>query len=321
MFGSKKKDDELKKAAASKKIEDTSEDAAKNYSFIKRLIITGQVNRLIVIIATISSVVIFVVLALLSFLGVLQIVFTGVDFLIFAALSGTGIYGFYETIRIKRIFKIDSIFPDFVRDLAESRRAGMTFTKSILFASKGNYGILTPEIQKISQQVSWGSSVSDALLAFSKRVRTKAIRRTILLIIEASKSGGNVADVLDVAAKDAREIKMLEAERKNNMASYVVVVYVGMFVFLAILLILCTSFIPAMVGEGGTGMQGVMGGGGTLASLQEIMTTFFYACIIQGFGSGLVAGVFEDGTFTASVKHVFIMVFISWYTFKFMLGV
>jgi len=321
MFGSKKKDDELKKADASKKIEDTSEDAAKNYSFIKRLIITGQVNRLIIIIATISSVVIFVVLALLSFLGVLQIVFTGVDFLIFAALSGTGIYGFYETIRLKRIFKIDSIFPDFVRDLAESRRAGMTFTKSILFASKGNYGILTTEIQKISQQVSWGSSVSDALLAFSKRVRTKAIRRTILLIIEASKSGGNVADVLDVAAKDAREIKMLEAERKTNMASYVVVVYVGMFVFLAILLILCTSFIPAMVGEGGAGMQGVMGGGGTLASLQEIMTTFFYACIIQGFGSGLVAGVFEDGTFTASVKHVFIMVFISWFTFKFMLGV
>ena len=321
MFGSKKKDDELKKADASKKIEDTSEDAAKNYSFIKRLIITGQVNRLIIIIATISFVVIFVVLALLSFLGVLQIVFTGVDFLIFAALSGTGIYGFYETIRIKRIFKIDRIFPDFVRDLAESRRAGMTFTKSILFASKGNYGILTTEIQKISQQVSWGSSVSDALLAFSKRVRTKAIRRTILLIIEASKSGGNVADVLDVAAKDAREIKMLEAERKTNMASYVVVVYVGMFVFLAILLILCTSFIPAMVGEGGAGMQGVMGGGGTLASLQEIMTTFFYACIIQGFGSGLVAGVFEDGTFTASVKHIFIMVLISWFTFKFMLGV
>ncbi|MCJ2534170.1 MAG: type II secretion system F family protein, partial [Candidatus Thermoplasmatota archaeon] len=180
---------------------------------------------------------------------------------------------------------------------------------------------LTPEIQKISQQVSWGSSVSDALFAFSKRVRTKAIRRTILLIIEASKSGGNVADVLDVAAKDAREIKMLEAERKNNMASYVVVVYVGMFVFLAILLILCTSFIPAMVGEGGTGMQGVMGGGGTLASLQEITTMFFYACIIQGFGSGLVAGVFEDGTFTASVKHIFIMVFISWFTFKFMLGI
>jgi len=73
-------------------------------------------------------------------------------------------------------------------------------------------------------------------------------------------------------------------------------------------------------GEGAAGMQGVMGGG-NLATQSEITTTFFFACIIQGFGSGLVAGVFEDGTFTASVKHVFIMVFSSWFIFKILLGV
>ena len=321
MFKKKKKEDDLKKIDVLEKKEGTKNDETKKPGFIKELILTGQTNRLIIIIATIVSVIVFVLFAVLSFAGVLQTMFSGVDFLIFAALSGTGIYGFYETIRLRRITKIDNIFPDFVRDLAESRRAGMTFTKAILFASKGNYGILTPEIQKVSQQVSWGSSVTDALLAFSNRVRTKSIDRTISLIIEASRSGGNVADVLDVAARDAREIKMLEAERKTNMASYVVVVYVGMFVFLAILLILCMSFIPAMVGgEGAEGMQGVMGGR-NLASQDEIVTTFFFACIVQGFGSGLVAGVFEDGTFTASVKHVFIMVFVSWFTFKFLLGV
>jgi len=321
MFNKKKKEDESKKLAVTKKKDDTKKGDAAKPGFIKELILTGQTNRLIVIIATIVSVVVFFLLAVLSFLGVMQTMLSGVDFLIFAALSGTGIYGFYEMMRLRRVYKIDTIFPDFVRDLAESRRAGMTFTKAILFASKGNYGILTPEIQKISQQVSWGSSVTDALLAFSSRVRTKSIRRTISLIIEASKSGGNVADVLDVAARDAREIKMLEAERKANMGSYVVVVYVGMFVFLAIILILCTSFIPAMVGgEGAAGMQGVMGGG-NFATQSEITTTFFYACIIQAFGSGLVAGVFEDGTFTASVKHVFIMVFSSWFVFKLLLGV
>jgi flagellar protein FlaJ len=235
-------------------------------------------------------------------------------------LSGIGIYGFYETIRLRKIYKMDTIFPDFVRDLAESRRAGMTFTRAIHFSSKGNYGILTPEIKKISQEVSWGSNVTDALLAFSERVKTKSISRTISLITEASKSGGNVADILDVAARDAREVKMLEARRKADMMSYVVVVYIGMFVFLTIILILCTSFLADMVGESAIGLQGVMGGG-NLVSLQEISTTFFYACIIQGFGTGLVAGVFEDGTFTAGAKHVFIMVLMSWIVFKFLVGV
>ena len=321
MFKKKKKEDVSKKLTATQKRYGAKKDDVTKPGFFKELMLTGQINRIIVIIATIASVVVFVILAFLSFFGVFQAPLSGVDFLIFAALSGTGIYGSYETLRLRRITKIDNIFPDFVRDLAESRRAGMTFTKAILFASKGSYGILTSEIQKVSQQVSWGSSVTDALLAFSNRVRTNSIRRTISLIIEASKSGGNVADVLDVAARDAREIKMLEAERKTNMASYVVVVYVGMFVFLAIILILCTSFIPAMVGgEGAAGMQGVMGGR-SLASQSQITTTFFYACIVQGFGSGLVAGVFEDGTFTASVKHIFIMVLSSWIAFKLILGV
>jgi flagellar protein FlaJ len=263
----------------------------------------------------------FVLFAILSVLGIIHIFFGFIDFIVFAILSGTGVFGMYASHRARKISKIDSIFPNFVRDLAESRRAGMTFTKAILFASKGNYGILTPEIQKISQQVSWGGSVSDALLAFSQRVKTKSIRRTISLIIEASNSGGNVADVLDVAAKDAREIKMLEAERKTSMASYVVVIYVGMFVFLAIVLILCTSFIPAMVGgEGSQGMQGIMGGG-SMVSESEITGTFYLACIVQSFGSALVAGVFEDGRFSSSVKHIFIMVFITWLSFKLLLGV
>jgi archaeal flagellar protein FlaJ len=292
----------------------------KKFEGLRELQLTDEIVRLVVIAVTVVCIVVFMLLAVLAGLGVVG--FGGpVDFVVFAILSGTGIYGVYGYLRARRIARIDAIFPDFVRDLAESRRAGMTFTRAILFASKGSYGILTPEIKKISQQVSWGSSVEDALTAFSKRVRTKSICRTIQLIIEASKSGGNVADVLEIAARDAREIKMLEAERRANMASYVVVIYVGMFVFLAIVLILCTSFIPAMVGgEGSAGMSGIMGGG-SVAGEKDVANVFYLACLVQAFGSALVAGVFENGQFSSSVKHVFIMVFTSWLSFKMLMGV
>ncbi len=292
----------------------------KKIGFVKTLLLAGQKTRLLVILVTIVCIIVFFLLAVLSLLHVIPAFLTFGDYIVLALLSGTGIFGMYEAMRVRRIAKIDAIFPDFVRDLAESRRAGMTFTKAILFASKGNYGILTPEIQKISQQVSWGSNVTDALVDFSRRVSTNSIRRTISLIIEASKSGGNVADVLDLAARDAREIKLLETDRKTSMASYVVVIYVGMFVFLAIILILCTSFIPAMVGEGSSGMQGIMGGGGARVSLPEITAIFYYSTLMQGIGSGLVAGVFEDGKLTSSVKHIFVMIMITWLAFKMLMG-
>jgi len=286
--------------------------------FIKKLSNAGQLNQFIVTIATIVSVVVFIILAVLSGIGILNIGLKWTDFVIFGALSGTGIFGFFKLIEARRIHKIDSIFPDFVRDLAESRRAGMTFTKALLFSAKGNYGILTQEINKIAQQVSWGTSVNDALLAFAQRVPTSLIRRTVSLIIEASKSGGNVADVLDAASRDAREIKMLEAERRANMASYVVVIYVGMMVFLVIIAVLSGQFLPAMVQDEG----GVGGGmGATQGHIDAITAVFFWAGILQGFGSGMVAGVFEDGKFVSGVKHIFIMVLITWFIFKLIIGV
>ena len=296
-------------------------DKSMSQGFFKNLIITGQLNRLIVIVTTIVCSVLCVVLAILTGLGIIGEHFLSwQDYIIFSALSGSGIYGLYQYFHFRRIYKIDSIFPDFVRDLAESRRAGMTFTKAVMFSAKGNYGLLTPEINKISQQISWGSSISDALHAFANRVNTKSIRRTVSLIIEASKSGGNVADVLDAASRDAREIKMIEAERRANMASYVVVIYVGMMVFLTIIVILCFQFIPAITGQNAEGLAGAMGSANAIEA-SDILPVFFYATIAQGFGSGIVAGTFEEGSLVAGVKHVFILVLITWVTFKFIVGV
>jgi flagellar protein FlaJ len=288
--------------------------------FIKDLILKGQLARLIVIIFTVVFLIFFLILAFISSTGGLKGVGSPIDFVIFALLSGTGFFGLFEALRIRRIHKIDQIFPDFLRDLASSKRAGMTFAKSIMFTSKGSYGMLTPEIKKISQQISWGTSITDALHAFSQRVNTKSIRRSVSLIIESSKSGGNVTDVLSLAADDARELKMLEEERRVNMSSYVIVIYVSMFVFLAIMVILNLSFIPAMIGTGAQGLASIMSGGSTGQSV-EILSVFYLATLVQGIGSGVVAGVFEDGSLYSGVKHVFILTLVSWITFKFMLGI
>jgi flagellar protein FlaJ len=195
----------------------------------------------------------------------------------------------------------------------------MTFTNAILFTSKGSYGLLTDEIKKIAQQISWGSSVEEALSAFAKRIRTKSVQRTISLIIEASRSGGNVADVLDVAADDAREIKQLESERRVNMASYVVVIYVSMLVFMAIVAMLAGVFIPTITGEEAEGLAAAVSGGGGIDKA-EIIQVFYFATLIQSIGTGVVAGVFEDGHLESSVKHIFILVIISWIVFKFIVG-
>lgn len=293
---------------------------------IKRLMFTGQLTRLTVyLIAAVPSA-IFIIMALLvqlDIIGSLELGFitigTPTDFILFALFLGTGVFGFYEHLRLRKVRRIDARFPDFVRDLAESRRAGMTFTRAIMHASTGNYGVLTEEIKKIAQQISWGSSVDDALSAFARRVHTKLIRRTISLIIEASRSGGNVADVLDAASRDARELKLIESERRASMMSYVAVIYVGMFVFLLIIAILCVSLIPAMTGQESMQLSGVTAGVGGITQ-EHIVPVFFYATLIQSIGMGAVTGVFEEGNVVSGIKHIFIMSLVTWGIFKFVVG-
>ena len=295
---------------------------------IKRLAITGQFTRFMIYLSALIPLVICVVLAIFASSGVFNaleiksggggIIYLGrwYDFIIIGIVISTAVYGIYNFFRLRRVRKIDERFPDFVRDLAESRRAGMTFTKAILYASKGNYGFLTDEIKKIAMQISWGSSIENALNAFAKRVNTKLVRRTVSLIIEASRSGGNVADVLDAASKDAREIKLLESERRAGMLSYVAVIYVSMFVFLVIIVVLSKTLIPNMLTGQATGNVGI---GSSLQS-SSVTMVFFWAGIIQSGFMGIVAGVFEEGTFVSGVKHCFIMILVNWVILKFIVG-
>jgi len=299
-------------------------DIVKKQGLLKKLILTGELTRFFIYLGAAVPAIVFIVLAALGLAGIINpikigdiIIGTWYDYIVLSAVVFTGVYGIYEYIRLRRVRKIDDRFPDFVRDLAESRRAGMTFTKAILHAAKGSYGVLTPEIQKIARQISWGSSVDDALNAFAKRVNTKLIRRTVSLIIEASRSGGNVADVLDAASKDAREIKLIDAERRAGLMSYVAVIYVGMGVFLMIILVLCKSLLPAMTGTAGAQFQsGAMKVGTATMSMLDVSQLFFTAALIQTGLMGLVTGVFEEGTIVSGVKHSFIMLLVTWLVFK-----
>jgi len=306
-------------------MEEESKKIMKMPGMFKRLIFTGQLTRLIIYLAAAIPAIIFIFLALFASFGVIKpatfgtvIIGTAADFLLIGLFIFTGVFGIYEFLRLHRVHKIDNRFPDFVRDLAESRRAGMTFTKAIMYSSRGNYGVLTSEIQKIARQISWGSSVDNALNAFAKRVNTKLIRRTISLIIEASRSGGNVADVLEAASRDAREIKLIESERRASMLSYIAVIYVAMGVFLLILVVLCKSLVPSMLGSGAADLQGTVGGGGgNIMGQGDVLMLFFCAALVQSGMMGIVTGVFEEGNVISGVKHTFIMLIIVWIIFKF----
>ncbi|HVL87512.1 MAG TPA: type II secretion system F family protein [Candidatus Thermoplasmatota archaeon] len=302
--------------------------AQKKQEIGKKRLSSQELTRLMVLGASISAAATLVVVGAAMQMGVLRPIplvggfgLKSVDFFVFAILIGLGPYSIYHNRESARIRSIDARFPDFLRDLAENKRAGMTLTQAIVTSSKGSYGALTSEIRKMAAQIEWGVSFNEALSRFAQRVKTPLVGRTASLVVQANEAGGNVVDVLTAAADDAREIELLKRERRTSMSIYVMIIYVSFFVFLAVIWILTAQFVPE-VAKAVRGAQGVSFGGIRFQAFdtQAFVDVFFHAALVQGFGGGLVAGVMEGGRPVNGLKHSFLLVVISYVVFRFMLG-
>jgi flagellar protein FlaJ len=246
------------------------------------------------------------------------------DVLAFALMAALGPYGFYAAARYNRIRKLEERFPDFLRDLAASRKAGLTLHEAVSIASRGEYGALTPEIVKMADQLSWNVPFHEALARFGERVRTPLVQRAVSLINEASRTGGHVTDVLLAAARDAREIKNLETERRTTMGLYTMIIYIVFFVFLSVAAVLYGTFVPQILKT-----ASAAGSGGTLAfagmkigevKLEDYRVFYFMAALMQGLGNGFVGGLMGTGKPLDGLRHAFAMVLITWVVFALVLA-
>jgi len=263
----------------------------------------------------------FSFLAVLDQTGALSLPLEWIDWVIFALMIMIGPYGFYVAAKQKRIKQIEERLPEFLRDVAEAGRFGMTLAESIVVASSGRYGTLTPEIKKMAAQIEWGVPANEALRLFSQRVRTPLVQRMTSIIMKASDAGGKVADVLTMVSHDARENIISEKEKSIEMSTYVAVIYIAFGVFLATIIILTASFLPTMEEAGsqleeqlqGVEEQASFGGMGQLdvSIIPEISMIFLLASLVHAVGDGIMAGVLQKGSIPIGMRHSFIMIIMT----------
>lgn len=214
----------------------------------------------------------------------------------------------YLYVEQKRVRKADDEFPSLLRDLAQAKRAGLTLIDAFTLTAEGNYGVLTPGLKTLAYHLTWGVSFEEALRMFAKRYPTRIIKRSVEIIIEGYQVGGDVGEILKVAAEDVLELRALEKRRISDMGQYVIICYVTFFVFLGVLLVLYQSFIPMMV-EASEKVAGTGMGGSFMVSVDVVTLKmlFFHCSIIQGISAGLVAGKLGEGQIISGLKHATVL--------------
>ena len=239
--------------------------------------------------------------------------------LVIAILGFIGPYGFFAAKKQREIKQIERRLPDFLRDVAEAGRFGMTLADAIVVSGGGRYGKLTPEIKKMAAQITWGVPATEALRLFATRVKTPMVERVVAIIVKSSDAGGDVADVLTMVSHDTKENQLTEDERRIAMSTYIAVIYISFMVFLVTIWILNVTFLPKMLEASGAlegGANGALAGASPLANnlvqvVYNVKIAFFVAVIVHALGDGILAGVLDTGKIANGLRHSFIMLVIA----------
>ncbi|MFB6133802.1 MAG: type II secretion system F family protein [Halanaeroarchaeum sp.] len=246
------------------------------------------------------------------------------DAIIQSTLFVVGTFALAFEVADRRVKRIEAAIPDFLDRFASTNEAGMSIVESFGRVVRSDLGALSKELERTWADIRWGARIEHALLRFRGRVRTAAVTRVTTLTTNAMHSTNEIGQVLRIAADEAQASKRLERERRNEMLTYTVVVYLAFFVFLVIVGALDTIFVPAIpTGElsagGATGLPtGGLGGGFQPVSPAEkeaYSLVFSHAAIIQSVLSGFVAGQMGSGSVKAGAKHATVMLSIAYVTF------
>mgnify|MGYP001216036965 CR=1 FL=1 len=232
---------------------------------------------------------------------------------IFGIMVGIVPFTLHQLKEVQRRDSIDRNMPVFLLGLLSSVQSGANIIRAIELTADRNLGSLTPELKNLRANLSWGIPIEDAFENFAKRTGTKVARRVTTLLEMAIKIGGDIGENLDMIQKHVSEMQNIEKSRKSALSPYTYTIYISFFVFLAVSVLLVSSFFTeivkvqdSLIAKGGA--KGTMFSSLADMNVKAMQSALFNMAIIEALFGGLAAGKIGAGSYVAGTKHVVIMV-------------
>jgi pilus assembly protein TadC len=203
----------------------------------------------------------------------------------------------------RRRNEIDRMLPRVLEEISEGLMSGMTLIESIEESSKREYGFITKELRMLVGQMSWGVSIEEAFENFSKRVGTDMAKKTTVLLLSAIHLGGDMKSVFLSTSSFLRKALDVKADRNDQLRPYLMIVYVTLVVFLAMMVMLYGS------------ISGLLSIKSPILKVQmtkeQLRILLFDLSVMEGLFGGLIAAKLSEGTIFPGLKHSIIMLLIN----------
>jgi len=217
--------------------------------------------------------------------------------------------------------KIDDNIPNMLAEVASNVRSGFNIARSMEMTADSDYGPLTEQLKMDKIQLSWGRSFEQVMDDQVRRVDSQLAKRTFRSLAQASRSGGNIQDVIDATQRHTTELHQIDKETRNALKPYVSTIYIAVGIFLAISVVLIDSFFAKIYAtnvKAGSGVSLFAGLSGL--DLPALKSAFLQMGLMEAVFGGLGAGKLGEASFAAGFKHVIALAALNIIVFTVLVG-
>ncbi|MEN2999218.1 MAG: type II secretion system F family protein [Acidilobaceae archaeon] len=193
---------------------------------------------------------------------------------------------------------------NFLRDLVEVRKMGLSPEKSIVLLSQRDYGALNPVLRKIATSLTLGFDIERAIAFALRGYRNWMLIATMRFLSDVIVFGGGSIETLDSLARFSRSLADFEEEVAKKFKVYLLMPYVGVALVVGSSLLMVSYMVQTL------SLDPVK----AELFMDEIRYTTLYMSIGAIFNAwlmGLVAGKLTSGSALAGLIHSIILTLLA----------
>ncbi len=197
---------------------------------------------------------------------------------IFSSFSITSFISYYALL-IGYFVRVDSKYrkaeqdierdlPEFIDALVSNLKGGISLEKALLQSVRKEQVTLLKEVTLINEKIFMGKTSLEAIQEFRMKYDSQILSRTVFLLEEGIRGGGNLAHPLERISENLKRIYSLNEEIKGNASGFAIVIQAISIIIAPLLFALAITLLTFI--------------GNLLVLLQDSGTQ-----LLQGMGEGL----------------------------------
>jgi hypothetical protein len=210
----------------------------------------------------------------------------------------------------QRAKNVENILPDVLLLISSNLRSGISTDEAITSSARKEFGFFADRINFVGEKISTGVPVAEAMAELSKGINSPILKKTVNLIVEGIRSGGELGVILEETAADIRDTEILQKEVRSIIFVYAIFIFIAAIVTAPILYAVSTHLSQTLTKlSGEVAVTFLSKGSPTLAlapsSLtQDFLLTFAYVnLIITSVFGALMVSLISRGNEKYGIKY------------------